>query len=191
MPEKKYSIIYADPPWRYDFSKDSADAIENKYPTMPLEEIKELRIPATENAALFLWATVPKLEEALEVIRAWGFTYKTNAVWDKKRIGMGYWFRGRHEHLLVATRGKFSPPQREQLIDSVFGYRRGEHSKKPQPIRDLIKQWYPSMKRLEMFARKGSDLFSEEDYAGWDVWGNEVEDAVNPVSITTTKNACI
>jgi len=173
--QKKYSVIYADPPWRYAFSKDSSDAIEEKYPTMSLDEIKALNVPADDNAVLFLWTTAPKLAEAMEVIKAWGFTYKTNAVWDKKWIGMGYWFRGRHEHLLVATRGRFSPPPRELLTDSVFEYRRGEHSKKPQPIRDFIKRWFPNVNRLEMFARTEGNLFADQEFEGWDVWGNEVE----------------
>ncbi len=87
---KKYQIIYADPPWKYDFSKDNKDKIENHYPTMSLNEIKELAVPSAENSACYLWATAPKLIEALGVLDAWGFTYKTNMVWDKDWIGMGY-----------------------------------------------------------------------------------------------------
>ena len=93
----KYQIIYADPPWRYDFSKSNSRKIENNYPTMELEEIKDFLIPADRNAVLYLWATAPKLKEALSVMESWGFTYKTHAIWDKEIIGMGYWFRGQHE----------------------------------------------------------------------------------------------
>jgi len=106
LPEGKYEVILADPPWKYDFSKDSTDSIEYHYPTMILEEIKNLKVPSADNAVLFLWATAPKLKEALEVIESWGFKYKTCAVWDKEWIGMGYWFRGQHELLLVGIKGK-------------------------------------------------------------------------------------
>ena len=71
MENKKYNIIYADPPWKYDFSKDNSDRVENHYPTMTLEEIKFLKFPIEDNAVLFLWATAPKLIEALEVMKAW------------------------------------------------------------------------------------------------------------------------
>jgi len=166
MNEKKYKIIYADPPWRYQFSKDCSDEIENHYPTMDLEDIKRLEIPSDNNSVLFLWATAPKLEEALEVMEAWGFEYKTCAVWDKQWIGMGYWFRGNHELLLVGTKGKFSPPNQKELVDSVFRIRRKEHSKKPQQIRRLIQKWFPDMNKIELFAR--------ERFEGWDYFGNEV-----------------
>lgn len=138
--DKKYSIIYADPPWRYDFSKDNADKIENHYPTMTLNEIKRLPINliAEENSVLFLWATAPKLEQALEVMKAWGFTYKTNACWDKEWIGMGYWFRGQHELLLVGTKGKFSPPIPKERISSIHREKKTKHSKKPNFYRDYI-----------------------------------------------------
>jgi len=83
LPEGEYNVIYADPPWRYDFSETAIREIENHYPTMELEDIKQLQIPASDNSVLLLWATAPKLREALEVMEVWGFEYKTNAVWDK------------------------------------------------------------------------------------------------------------
>ena len=163
--EKKYQIIYADPPWKYDFSKDNSDKIEEHYPTMELEEIKSMEVPSDDNCVLYLWATVPKLIEALEVMKAWGFTHKTQAIWDKDWIGMGYWFRGNHELLLVGTKGNISPPDRTKLVSSVFRIKRTEHSKKPYKIRTLIEQWFPNANRLELFAR--------QRFEGWDVWGNE------------------
>ena len=95
---KKYQVIYTDPAWKYDFAETDSRKIENQYPTMELEEIKNLPINeiADTNCVLYLWATAPKLIEALEVIKAWGFEYKTHAIWDKGVIGMGYWFRGQH-----------------------------------------------------------------------------------------------
>jgi len=173
IPQAKYGVIYADPPWRYSFSNTNNRKIENHYPTMEVEEIKKMRVPASEDCILFLWATAPKLEEALEVIKAWGFKYKTHAIWDKKKMGLGYWFRGRHELLLVGTKGNVSPPPREMLIESIFAISRSKHSKKPQAIRDKIKEWYPTKTKLELFARKPNELFVEQDFAGWHVWGNQ------------------
>ena len=87
MTNKKYQIIMADPPWQYDFSKDNADKIENHYPTMTLKDICDLKVPSDNNCVLYLWATAPKLLEALEVMKSWGFRYKTHAIWDKQWIG--------------------------------------------------------------------------------------------------------
>lgn len=173
-PAGLYSVILADPPWRYDFAETDSRQIENQYPTMEVEEICSIgsSMPFAENAVLFLWATAPKLIEALDVISAWGFDYKTHAVWDKEVIGMGYWFRGQHEPLMVATRGEFSPPPQEARISSVIRSRRGAHSEKPSAVHELLEAAYPQylgVGMLEVFARKKR--------AGWEVWGNEVADA--------------
>lgn len=168
--QRKYQVIYADPPWKYNFSKDNADKIENHYQTMELEDIKKLTIHSDENCVLFLWATAPKLKEALEVMEAWGFTYKTNLVWDKQWIGMGYWFRGNHELLLVGTKGKFSPPPQKMLVDSVLRVKRREHSRKPDQIRTLINKWFPDLDKLELFAR--------QRFEGWNYFGEEVPNEV-------------
>jgi len=168
---KKYDVIYADPAWRYDFSKSNSRQIENQYPTMSIEEICQLKVPAKENSVLYMWATSPKLLEAIKVINAWGFEYKTQAIWDKEVIGMGYWFRGQHEILIVATKGKFSPPDQSLRISSVIRERRTKHSKKPIYVRDMIEKWYPNAERLEMFARTTGE--------NWDVWGNEVVSDIN------------
>ena len=163
---KKYQIIYADPPWRYNFSRDNADKIENHYPTMKLSDICEIKVPSHENAVLYLWATAPKLLEALQVMKAWGFTYKTQAIWDKTWIGMGYWFRGQHEILLVGTKGKFSPPMATTRESSVHREKKGKHSKKPQYFRDLLNKQFPDKTKLEMFSRDRTE--------GFDSWGNEI-----------------
>jgi len=168
---KKYQVIYADPPWRYLFSRSKNRKIENQYPTMTCKEICKMKIPTADNCILYLWATVPKLLEALSVMKAGGFVYKTQAVWDKGKIGMGYWFRGRHEILLVGVKGKVSPPEQNKRVASVFNYTRGKHSKKPDEVRDLIKNWFPNANRLELFCR-----YPDED---WDVWGNEVKNDIN------------
>ena len=163
-----YSIIYADPPWRYDFCNNNNNRIEKHYPTMTTEEICALKIPANDNAVLYLWATAPKLIEALKVMEAWGFSYKTHCVWDKTWIGIGYWFRGQHELLLVGVKGEFSPPERTSRVSSVYREKKSRHSKKPDYFRDMIdKSFNKELKKLELFCRYPK--------AGWDVWGNEVK----------------
>jgi len=167
---KTYQIIYADPPWRYDSATPNR-VIENHYPTMELEDIKNLSIPSEKNSVLFLWATTGKLPECLEVMKAWGYKYKSSMIWDKLKYGMGYWFRGQHEFLLVGTKGKFSPPPQPLRIRSVFQEERTKHSKKPNKIAELIQSWYPECSKIEMFARDKKD--------GWDIWGNELENDIN------------
>jgi len=165
----KYDLIVADPPWKYSFSKSSNRKIENQYETMDLKDIQELlpRFPIADNAVLFLWATAPKLREALGVMDAWGFTYKTQAIWDKRMIGMGYWFRGQHEIILVGTKGKYSPPIPENRVGSIYSEKRGKHSEKPRVFYDWVDSAFPSAWKLELFARKRRP--------GWSVWGDEVK----------------
>jgi N6-adenosine-specific RNA methylase IME4 len=168
-----YDVILADPPWRYSFSVSKSRQIETQYPTMTQPELCSLCIPAAPDSALYLWATAPKLPEALEVMKAWGFTYKSHAIWDKVKTGMGYWWRGQHELLLVGTKGKFSPPPPAQRSSSVHTEARGKHSVKPTVFHRLIEIWYPRARLLEMFARSR--------YSGqWDVWGNE---APSPITL--------
>jgi len=167
MPVGLFDIIYADPPWRYDFSRSESRAIENNYPTMELKDICKLKIPAGDDSVLLLWATAPKLLEAFEVIKGWGFEYKTNLVWVKDKIGMGYYVRGRHELLLIAVKGKPQLPATMNRQDSVIFGTRGEHSEKPRTVYDFIESSYPESKYIEIFARnKHSDK--------WTVWGNEI-----------------
>ena len=174
MSNNKYEIIYADPPWRYDFSETDTRKIENHYSTMSLQEIKNLSPPSEDNCILFLWATAPKIIEAIDVIQAWGFEYKTQLIWDKEIIGMGYWFRGQHEFLLVGVKGNFSPPK-ENRVSSVLREKRTNHSKKPEIVRRWISIWYPDYTKIELFARPPKDrLFEDDSYKGWDLWGNEV-----------------
>ena len=167
----KYDIIYVDPPWRYDFSKSNSRKIENQYSTMSIDEICDLKVPSSKNSVCYLWGTTAKLTEALLVLGSWGFKYKSSAVWDKEIIGMGYWFRGQHEFLLVGTKGKFSPPPKELRISSIIKERRTKHSKKPLIVKDLISSWYPDKSKIELFSREKTD--------GWDVWGNEVDSDID------------
>ena len=166
-----YDVIYADPPWQYNFSKVTNDSIEAHYPTMELKDICSLNIPSSKNSVLYLWATAPKLPDALKVMEAWGYTYKSCSIWDKIRPAIGYWWLGRHELLLVGTKGKFSPPKSHQRVGSVFTEKRGRHSHKPDQIRDYITSWTTGLNRLELFAR--------EKHIGWHSWGNEVDKDVS------------
>ena len=166
LPEGKFNVIYADPPWKYDHSRTVARDIENQYPTMDLDDICDLKVPSADNAVLFLWATAPKLQEALAVMNSWDFTYRTCGIWDKEIIGMGYWFRGQHELLLVGTRGKFNAPDESIRQSSVHKEKRCMHSKKPDYYYNLIERYFPNGKYLELFARS---QYNEK----WTIYGNE------------------
>ena len=166
LPTGVFEVILADPPWRYQFSETQSREIENHYPTMDLDDIKNLNVPSADDSVLFLWATDPKLEEALEVLNSWGFTYKTCAVWDKEKIGMGYWFRGQHELLLVGTKGNFPTPEPSARFSSIIKEPRSTHSTKPKVIYEMLEAMFPGRTYLELFCRTPRD--------GWEVWGNEV-----------------
>jgi N6-adenosine-specific RNA methylase IME4/ParB-like chromosome segregation protein Spo0J len=166
-----YPVIYADPPWRYEHSRTDNRQIENHYPTMDLTQICALPVGevAAPDAVLFLWATSPKLAESMQVIDAWGFTYRTCMVWDKEVIGMGYYARQQHELLLIATRGNLPTPEPANRPPSVVRVRRPtEHSEKPTEFYALIESMYPEYARIELFARNARQ--------GWAVWGNQAND---------------
>src|SRR5690606_27591889 len=141
-----------------------------QYPTMTVEEICELDIASitAPDCVLFLWATSPKLTEAFRVLDAWGFKYKTCAIWDKQKIGMGYYFRQQHELLLVATVGSPAAPPPEARLPSVISAPRGEHSAKPPAVYDAIERMYPPSKRSHI------ELFCREPRENWKAWGNQV-----------------
>jgi len=166
IPDGKFSIIYADPPWEYEHSISTSREIENHYPTLELEKIKATEIPADDNAMLFLWAPAPKIEEALEVMKAWGFSYRTNLVWVKDKIGMGYYARVKHELLLIGIKGDgIGTTLPENRPESVIFAERTEHSKKPDISYEIIEKMYPKHSKIELFARNKRD--------GWEAWGNE------------------
>ncbi len=171
--ETRYPVIYADPPWRYENpSMGGSDrSIENHYPTMSLEEICALPVAdlATEDAILYLWATAPKLAESMKVIEAWGFEYRTGMVWDKMKIGMGYWTRNQHEHLLICRRGQMPTPKIGEQPPSVIRIPRGEHSAKPAEFYEIIESAYPELPKIELLCRSPRD--------GWAVWGNQAGSA--------------
>jgi N6-adenosine-specific RNA methylase IME4 len=148
-------------------------APDNHYQCLNFEEIKAIRPPAAPDCVLFLWATVPMLALAIDLMRAWDFTYKSQCVWIKlnadgsRHKGNGYWFRNSHELLLVGTRGKPPAPamgtQPEPIVDAWVGRR---HSEKPAIIRQMIERVFPTLPKFEMFARGKAPK-------GWTFWGNE------------------
>lgn len=174
---KKFNIIYADPPWRYA-NKGGQGVAENHYPTMNCDEICALPVAelAAKDSALFLWATFPQLPEALRVISAWGFRFKTVAfVWLKQNCkaktwfyGMGFWTRSNAEVCLLATRGH--PKRRDKGIHQFIISPVEAHSKKPDEARNRIVRLMGDLPRVELFARQSPP--------GWDVWGNEVANTV-------------
>jgi N6-adenosine-specific RNA methylase IME4 len=167
----RYPVLYVDPPWRYEHAISESREIENQYPTMALDDIKALPVAdiRTDDCVMFLWVTSPKLTEGMELLEAWGFTYRTCAVWDKQKIGMGYYFRQQHELLLVATCGKPPTPLPANRPSSVMSFARTQHSAKPAEVAELIEAMYPDLPKLEMFCRSPRD--------GWDAWGNQAEAA--------------
>ena len=173
--DKKYSIIYADPPWRYRDATPNRK-VENHYPTMALQDIKNIPVPSEKNSVLFLWATTGKLPECLEVMKAWGFKYITvafcwskNTVNGKKVSNLGRWTMGNVEVCLLGRKGK---PQRiSKNIKQLVEAERTTHSKKPQEVRERIVALMGDVPRIELFAREKTE--------GWDVWGNEVENDIS------------
>jgi len=167
---KKFGLIYADPPWRYSFSAISRDAIEKKYPTMALEDIMKMPVQdiCEKDCILYLWTTSPKLEEGIMVLNAWGFKYITSAVWDKKSLGKGYYFRIQHEFLLIGKKGNIKPPISDVRERSVIRARNTRHSEKPK-IHHILDKYHPNLAKIELFARD-RELFNQH----WEFWGNEV-----------------
>jgi N6-adenosine-specific RNA methylase IME4 len=164
-----FPVILADPPWRYT-PAEVTRRVENHYPTMSLDDIKALDVPAADDAVLFLWANSALLPEAIDVMGAWGFQYKTYAIWTKDKIGMGYYFRQQHELLLLGTRGQLPAPEPANRPSSLIAAPRLGHSAKPVEAYEAIEQMYPSHRKVELFAR--------QPRTGWVAWGNETTAAL-------------
>lgn len=169
---KRYQIIYADPPWAYN-DRGCRGSADGHYQTMGVDDIKNLKIHSicSENCILFLWATYPYLIEAFEVIKAWGFTYKTLAFqWVKLNksgsgyfFGIGHWTRSNTECCLLAIKGKPKPISKK--ISQLVIAPRSRHSAKPAIVREKIVELMGDIPRIELFAREQSP--------GWDTWGDE------------------
>lgn len=174
---KKYQIIYADPPWTFNTwserGKEKKSA-ENHYKCMSKKDIQALPIQSISDndCILFLWVTFPCLKEGLEIIEKWGFEYKTcGFTWVKRNKkqntwfwGLGYWTRANAELCLIATKGK--PKRVSKSVHQIVDSKIREHSRKPDEVREKIVKLCGNIPRIELFAR--------QEYDGWDCWGNEV-----------------
>lgn len=188
FPDKKYNIIYADPPWQFtnysdEWHKEAGPFsksrwVGNKYSTMSPEEVVDLPIDTicAKDTALFLWVTMPKLREGLYVMEKWGFTYKTCAfTWVKQNkiaktffTGMGFWTRSNAEICLLGVKGH--PKRVAKNVPQVIFTPIRKHSQKPDEARERIVQLLGDLPRIELFAREKAE--------GWDSWGLEVENAI-------------
>jgi len=176
FPNKKYNIIYADPPWSIQTTAQvpSGRPSSRPYVAMRMCDIFDLPVQSisNENCVLFLWATAPLIPEALYTIKSWGFEYKTvGFTWVKKNRksdtwfwGMGWWTRSNPEYCLLATKG--SPKRKAKNIHSIIDSRIEAHSRKPIEVYEKIVTLCGDIPRIELFAREKTE--------GWDVWGNEV-----------------
>jgi N6-adenosine-specific RNA methylase IME4 len=165
--DRKYPVILADPPYRFDHQRSVDREPENHYPTLSTEQICALPVSdlATDDAVLFLWTPAPMLPHALNIIRRWGFEYLTHAVWVKDKIGLGTYLRHQHELLLIGYQGNHIARDPSRLPSSVIHAPRREHSRKPDEGYELIERMYPGLPKIELFARNAR--------AGWAAWGNQ------------------
>ena len=172
LPDKKFGVILADPEWRFEtWSEETGSdrAAANHYPVTPAQEImkRPVREIEADDCVLFLWATVPMLAEAMAVVQAWGFRYVSHFVWNKNRVGTGYWKRNKHELLLIGARGKPPAPAPGTQSESVIDAPVGRHSEKPEAFLEMIEAYFPNLPKIEL-NRRGSPR------PGWEAWGNEL-----------------
>ncbi|MFZ0423446.1 MAG: MT-A70 family methyltransferase [Xanthobacteraceae bacterium] len=177
LPEKRYGVILADPPWRFEpRSRETGmdRAADNHYPTQNVEAIIAIDVPsiAADDCVLFEWATAPILPQALVVMAAWGFDYKTHLIWHKlrsgNRRGTGYWATGEHELLLIGTRGQIPSPTTAMCASLIAAPWQGRHSAKPELFLQMIQHYFPTLPKIEL-NRRGPPR------PGWDAWGNEAQ----------------
>ena len=184
LPDKKYNIIYADPPWHYG-SKSAVNnttgsaikPLSDHYSTMSLQELKNMSIKnmTKDDAACFMWVTDSHIDEALEVLRSWGFAYKTIAFnWIKTTSKGNYcknvapWTMKSSEICLLGIKGRMTKYKQANNIESLVIAQRTQHSQKPNEVRKRIEDLFGDLPRIELFAREKTD--------GWDVWGDEIVD---------------
>lgn len=186
FPDKKYDIIYADPPWdyggklQYDKSSKGVDSLDInkdifissasfKYPTLKLKQLKDMPVDkfSKDDCLLFMWVTSPHLEQGLELGKSWGFSYRTIAfIWDKMVHNPSQYTMSYCELCLVFKKGRIPKPRGTRNEKQLLSVPRMEHSKKPSEVRDAIGRMFPTQDKLELFARQSS--------SGWETWGLEV-----------------
>ena len=173
-----FSVLYADPPWDYagktqHTSVKEVKSAKDHYPTMTLAQLKQLKVKeiSAPNSVLFLWTSSPHLPQAIELMQAWGFDYKTVAfVWDKQRTNPGYYTVSQCELCIVGKRGCFPTPRGSRKERQFLSEERTAHSKKPDEVRNRIMKMFPTQSKIELFAR--------EKVEGWSAWGNEIESSI-------------
>lgn len=183
---KKYNVLYVDPPWSYQnkTGRDYKHGSAEKYSVMTNEDIFNLPMLeiSEKDAVCFLWATVPLMPEAFEALKIWGFKYKTMLTWRKvMSLGMGYWFRGQTEHLLLGVKGSVKAFRMQTA--NFHQCKTGKHSQKPHYFRELINravlESFDNPTKLELFARDRDDLFPDYEYEGWDLYGDQVKNSIS------------
>ena len=186
LPNKKYDIIYADPPWRFDIAgqiNENWNTIDNKlasnniYDTLTINDIKKLQVEniAKKDCLLFLWTTGAHLKEAIELGEAWGFKYSTiGFVWHKQWAHFGNYTMPDTEIVLIFKKGKIPQPFTARNIRQFLSEKRTKHSAKPIEIRHRIEKMFAKASRIELFARPPELLGAKQEVKGWDLWGNEV-----------------
>ena len=176
LPTARYGIIYADPPWDYRGQlqhagrgkADTGGAVRH-YSTVSLTDLKCLDVAgiAASDALLFMWATSPHLDQAIELGKAWGFAWATvGFVWDKERVNPGYYTMSQCELCLVFKRGRIPRPRGARNVRQLVRARRGTHSSKPSEVRRRIERMFPDQEKIELFARTRT--------LGWDAWGRAI-----------------
>jgi N6-adenosine-specific RNA methylase IME4 len=175
LPDKRYGVIVADPEWRFEpYSRKTGmdRAADNHYPTNSTDVIasRDVASISADDCVLFLWATAPMCRDAFMVMEAWGFAYKSQIVWAKDRAGTGYWFRNRHEVLLVGTRGNIPAPAPGTQWDSLIEAPVSKHSAKPERFLEMVESYFPTLAKIELNRRGPA-------HPGWDAWGNEIAEA--------------
>lgn len=180
-----YQIIYCDPAWDYRGQTQHAgtkcsntSSAKKYYPTMKLEEMKRLDIASLcdTDCLLFMWTSSPHLDQAIDLMKTWGFLYATiGFVWNKERLNPSFYTMSQIEICLIGRRkkGKIPQPRGARNVRQFLSELRGEHSEKPNEIRNRIVEMFPTQKKIELFARK--------KYEGWDSWGNEIESDIDIV----------
>jgi site-specific DNA-methyltransferase (adenine-specific) len=180
MTDKKYNVIYADPPW--EVKKIKRDVRPNQvhfdYVTMSIDDIKNMPISdiTDDNCVCFIWTTQSYLPYTFEILKAWGFKYQRTITWDKMNGLCLFGFHNRTEFIVFGYKGKIEMYPKRNAIPTIFQIKSGKHSQKPDRIRKAIEVF--GEKRLELFARSREGWFSDIEYEGWDVYGNQVNNSI-------------
>jgi len=173
--DKKYDVIYADPPWQYRSKECLAKKsilngkLNYHYETMPISELKEIPIKelCEKDCLLFLWAVSPMLDDCIEVLKAWGFKYATiGFIWNKEKTNPGSYTMSQCEICLIGKKGNIPKPRGARNIRQYLSQEKTRHSSKPDEVRKRITEMFPLQNKIELFARQQID--------GWDCWGDEV-----------------